>query len=172
MISISLSNSLWEIPTNAVSWPATTKPWLVATMLMDAGPDSHLQTCQAHSGTEFAAHLLASGGLPVHMLCAVPYAEGWDIRDLLSVHIGSVGATAVVVVRGVDGVEFCPDSPGLAVSSVTSLARVAGLVARQRPSQPEPLASLAVTVHHLATKKLAEAAQVSSAPAPTAPAIA
>ncbi len=160
MLATSLSHALWEIPTNAVNWPATTKPWLTATLVMDRGtPNCHLQTFEAHTATEFAAHLHLNGE-PVHMLCGVPYLDAWDIRDLVSVHIGKIGGTAVVVVRDAEGCEFCPDAPGLSPSSVAELVLVAGLIQRQRPSQPIPLVSLALTVHYLAAQKATTSATV------------
>lgn len=169
LISTSLSSALWEIPTTAVTWPATTKPWFATTLLVDPGtPDCHLQTFMAHTGMEFAAHLHASGGQPMHILCAVPYADGWDIRDIVSAYVGKIADTAVVVVRDADGVDYCPDAPGLSVSSVAELVPVASLIPRQRPSQPTSLVSLALIVHSRAGRKAASSPPVAQPPVPAA----
>lgn len=158
MLTTSLSHSLWEIPTSPVNWPATTKPWLTATLVMDRGThESYLHTFQAHTAMDFAAHLLVTGGEPVQMLCAVSYEDGWDIRDVVSVHIGKLAGIAVVAVRDKDGSDFCPDAPGLPVSSLNELVLVANLARRQQPRAPVPLASLALNVHYLAAQKAVDA---------------
>lgn len=165
MISYSLSHALWELETTAVCWPATTKPWFTGTLLEDGGAEgAHLQTFVSHSGAEFAAHLHACGGQLVHLLAAIPYRDGWDIRPIVEVKIGKVGQHTMVVVRDSDGVEFCPDAPQLPPSSVNQLMQVASVVSPQRPKRDEPLLSLGLVVHYQVAKKALAKAE-SSLPA-------
>ena len=166
MITFSLSHALWELQTNAVYWPATTKPWFTGTLLAEGGTENaHLQTFVSHSGAELAGHLHASGGVLIHLLAAIPYRDGWDIRPIVEVKIGKVGENTMVVVRDSEGIQFCPDAPQLSPSSVNQLVQVAGVVTPQRPQRDDPLLSLGLVVHYQVAQKAATAAE---SPAPAA----
>ena len=148
VVTCSLSRALWEIPTSAVYWPATTMPWFSATLLISAGTaEAHLHSFQASSGTDLAAHLRACEGDLMHVLAGVPYHDGWDVRSVTEVLIGKLGDAAVVVLRDSEGNEFCPDSPQIPVASVQEVSPGAALAARQRPRRSKPLHALGLTVH-------------------------
>jgi hypothetical protein len=148
VLTCSLSRSLWEIPTSAVYWPATTMPWFSATLLISPGTaESHLHSFQASSGTDLAAHLRACEGDLMHVLAGVPYHDGWDVRSVTEVLIGKLGDATVVVLRDSEGNEFCPDSPQIPVASLQEVSPVAAIAARKRPRRSKPLHSLGLTVH-------------------------
>ncbi|MFG6412462.1 hypothetical protein ACG02S_00970 [Roseateles sp. DC23W] len=153
MINLSISRALWEIPSSAVAWPATTKPWFSATLVHERGtPHAYLQSVEADSGTDLAAHLHANEGELVHILAGIPYGHGWDIRFISEVHIGKLGDAAVVVVRDTEGTELCPDSPAIPVSSLAELVCVGTVIARERQSRAAPVPSLGQTVHSQVVK--------------------
>lgn len=148
MVTCSLSPSLWEIPTTAVYWPATTRPWFSATLLISPGTaEAHLHSFQASSGTDLAAHLRACEGDLMHVLAGVPYFDGWDVRSVAEVLIGKLGDAAVVVLRDCEGNEFCPDSPQIPVASLQEVSPVAAIAVRQSPRRYKPLSSLGLTIH-------------------------
>jgi hypothetical protein len=56
VIMNSYSGSLWGIQSDAVSSPATTKPWLTATLVDNLGtPNEYLETFTTYMSAEFAA---------------------------------------------------------------------------------------------------------------------
>lgn len=169
MVTYSTSQAIWEIASAPVGWPCTTKPWISATLLMDRGShEAFMHTYVAHSGAEFAAHLHATGGEPVHILASVPGSDDWDVREVVEVQIGMIGGTAVVVLRDAVGSQFCPDAPTLPISTISELVPVASLAPRQRL---RPAAQSFSTVRNLhATVVLSLAAD--AVPAKGAPAAA
>lgn len=167
VISYSLSHALWELQTTAVRWPATAKPWFTGTLLAEGGTENaHLQTFVSHSGGELAGHLHASGGELVHLLAAIPFRDGWDIRPISEVMIGKVGGdNTMVVVRDSDGNQFCPDAPQLFPSSVSQQVQVASVISPRRPKRDDPLLSIGLIVHYQAGIEVAGTAEL---PAPAA----
>lgn len=166
MITYSLSHALWELPSNAVVFPATVKPWFTGTLLAEDGTENaHLQTFVAHTGGELAGHLHASELELVHLLACIPWRDGWDIRPIVEVKIGKLGTSTMLVVRDSEGNECCPDSPLLPPSSVSNLVQLASVVTPRRPKRDDPLLSLGLVVHYLAEQKTLAAAE---APAPAA----
>ncbi len=171
MVTYSNSRAIWEIASAPVAWPCTTTPWISATLLLDRGSHgAFMHTYVAHSGTEFAAHLHATGGEPVHILASVPGSDDWDVREIVDVQIGKIGGTAVVVLRDAVGNQFCPDAPTLPVSTISELVPVASLAPRQRL---RPAAQTLSTVHNLHAAVVrslaADAVPANGAPAAATP---
>jgi len=169
VITYSLSHALWELQTTAVRWPATAKPWFTGTLLDGGGTENaNLQTFVSHSGGELAGHLHASGGELVHLLAAIPYRDGWDIRPIVEVKIGKVGGEyTMVVLRDCEGNQFCPDAPQLPSSSVSQQVQVAIVVVPQRPKRDDPLLSIGLIVHYQVEQAVAGAAELPSRAAET-----
>lgn len=123
MLNVSLSPSVDEITCCVNKWPATTKPWVVATVISDRGTiDAHLQTVCCDSGLEMACTLLASNLALLSAQCFLADQQAWTVREVEEVLIGMLGEASVVVFRDSSGCYFCPDAPTLSPSHLTDLA--------------------------------------------------
>lgn len=138
MLNVSYSPSLWEVSSGAFAWPETTKPWVVATVLVNPGEThAHLQTMCTDSGIDLASSLSADDYHLVSIQCYVIDRGRWGQRSVAEVLVGMLGEAAVAVFRDDHGVSFCPDAPDVPIDQVAELVS-AGTVWRQlaavRPS--------------------------------------
>jgi hypothetical protein len=125
MINASYSPSLWELASGAFRWPETTKPWVVTTVLVNAGESqAHLQTMCTASGLEMASSLSASDYFLVSIQCFIVDSGSWRMRHVTETWVGTLGDTAVAVFRDDQGIDFCPDAPDVPASQIASLVPV------------------------------------------------
>lgn len=140
MLNISVSPSLREAASNTLSWPKTTRPWIVATMLDDVGSlDSFVQSICAQSGIALSSAIGAAEYMLVSIQCYLSDGARWVRRDVEEVFVGMLGDAAVVVFRDDNGVPFCPDAPELPVAHIKEMIFVGGIVGRP-PRKPLPTA--------------------------------
>jgi hypothetical protein len=138
MLNASYSPSLWEVSSGAFRWPETTKPWVIATALVNAGEShAHLQTMCAASGLEMASSLSAADYLLMSIQCFVIDAGQWRMCQVTEVLVGTLGNTAAAVFRDEQGGEFCPDAPDVPTNQIAGLVSV-GRVARQSVAPRSP----------------------------------
>lgn len=125
MIAAGCSPSIGDVASCAPHWPATTKPWLVATLLVDDGTaDAYLVTYTSDSCLELIPTVSGMPGHVLEMLCFNGQSGRWALSRITEVLSGSVGQSSVVVLRDADGALFCPEMPGCPASAVQELKLV------------------------------------------------
>lgn len=139
MLNSSVSQSLWEVASSAFRWPETTKPWIVTTVLFNAGEDhAYLQTMCTDSGLEMASSLSVSDDMLVSVQCFVIKHGCWRMHNVTEVLVGTLGDAAVAVFRDDQGIAYCPDAPDLPAYQVCALVS-AGRVVAQYPACRTPV---------------------------------
>lgn len=148
MLNISVSPSLWEVESSTFSWPQTTKPWIVATVIGNVGENhAHVQTMCTASGLELSSILGTMDYMLVSIQCYLIDGARWRKHDVEEVLIGMLGEAAVAVFRDDRGREFCPDAPELPVAHVKERISVGSVLGRP-PSEPlTPAASTGRQLH-------------------------
>jgi hypothetical protein len=125
MLNVSYSPSLWEVASSSFRWPETTKPWVVATVLVGAGEDgAHLQTLCTDSALELVGALSTDNCLIASIQCYVIENGCWRRRTVTEVLIGMLGEASVALFRDDQDLTFCPDSPSLPAAQVGSLVSI------------------------------------------------
>lgn len=141
MLSASYSRTISQIEAEPKKWPATTKPWISATLLIGDGTcEAFLTTYESDSPMEFVTELFDRKCLLTQVLCAYPENGRWRFRHVEELLFGKLGQATVIVLRDVEGVEFCPESPESPIEHVSDLtsirsvrrSRVDGLPHQQR----------------------------------------
>jgi hypothetical protein len=138
MVNFSLSPSLCEVAASAFTWPHSTKPWVVTTLVVGADDgNAYMQTMSAASGLQMASSLAPSDCVIVSIQCYSADDGRWRRRDVTEILVGMVGEAAVAVFRDEQGNDFCPDAPVLPATRVrelVSVGSVVGLPSRDRAS--------------------------------------
>lgn len=148
MLNASYSPSLWEVSSGAFRWPETTKPWVIATALVNAGEShAHLQTMCTASGLEMASSLSATEYRLMSIQCFVVDAGQWRMCQVTEVLIGTLGNTAAAVFRDDQGAEFCPDAPEVPANQIAELVSVGRVVRQSAAPRSPPTASAGMQLY-------------------------
>lgn len=125
MIGATCSPGVSEAVSGAHLWPATTKVWLVATLLVsDGADDAYLTTYTSDSPGELAPTLNGMPGTLVEVLCMSPLSGRWTTRRIAELWTGTLGQARVVVFRDTAGSLFCPELPDCPAAAFQDLKLV------------------------------------------------
>lgn len=125
MIAAGCSPGVGDVASCAPPWPATTKPWIVATLLVDDGTaGAYLMTYTSDSCHELIPSVSFMSGHLLEMLCVNVESGRWVPRRITEVLSGRVGDSDVVVLRDEAGSLFCPEIPGCPAAAVQELKQV------------------------------------------------
>lgn len=141
MLSITSSDYIVEIASNAYQWPQTTKPFITAITRAGDSEYSLVQTICAPSALGLALGVSFESNTLLTLHCCSEVDGSWVIRRITEVLVGEVGGAAVAVFRDDQNIDFCPDAPAVPVSQVAGLTLICASIGHTPVDRSPPVES-------------------------------